>query len=208
MDIASLNLNIPYIIMSSIIRACLVAIAALVGVAYADAVTPLRETLDRKNISHDLASVNAWKPELPVIHPVSVSAESDIPEYISDMLSFASRYEGLRYRRGGKTPKGFDCSGFTSYVFGQFGLKLNASSAAQYTQGEKVEASDLRPGDLVFFSGRAVSKHRVGHVGMVTDVDADGTFKFIHSSNSQGITVTKSTEPYYSRRYIGARRVR
>lgn len=197
-----------YHIMSNIIRACLVAVAALVGVIYAGAVTPLRETLDRKNISHDLASVNTWKPELPVIHPVSASVESDTPEYISDMLSFASQYEGLRYRRGGKTPKGFDCSGFTSYVFSQFGLKLNASSAAQYTQGDKVENADLRPGDLVFFSGRSVSKHRVGHVGMVTDVNADGTFKFIHSSNSQGVTVSKSTEPYYSRRYIGARRVR
>ncbi len=87
-------------------------------------------------------------------------------------------------------------------------MKLNASSSSQYTQGEAVEDMDLLPGDLVFFSGRAVSKTRVGHVGLVTDVNPDGTFKFIHSSNSQGVTVSKSTEPYYSRRYIGARRVR
>lgn len=125
-----------------------------------------------------------------------------------ELVSFAKNYLGIRYRRGGKTPKGFDCSGFTSYVFRQFGMKLNASSSSQYTQGEAVEDMDLLPGDLVFFSGRAVSKTRVGHVGLVTDVNPDGTFKFIHSSNSQGVTVSKSTEPYYSRRYIGARRVR
>lgn len=183
----------------------------LVGAVCADAVTPLRQALGHENLSNDVASVNTWKPELPIIHPISSVAADETPEYISDMLSFASQYKGLRYRRGGKTPKGFDCSGFTSYVFSQFGMKLKASSAAQYTQGEKVDNADLQPGDLVFFSGRAVSKTRVGHVGhvgLVTDVNPDGTFRFIHSSNSQGIVVSDSTEPYYSRRYIGAKRVR
>lgn len=194
--------------MSNIIRVSLAVVMMLVGAVCADATTPLRETLGHKNISADFASINTWKPELPLIHPISNGDADEAPEYIADMLSFAGQYKGLRYRRGGKTPKGFDCSGFTSYVFRQFGMKLNASSSSQYTQGEAVEDMDLLPGDLVFFSGRAVSKTRVGHVGLVTDVNPDGTFKFIHSSNSQGVTVSKSTEPYYSRRYIGARRVR
>jgi cell wall-associated NlpC family hydrolase len=183
----------------------------LVGIANADAVTPMQHELDRKNMTNELSSVNVWTPELPLIRPAKETVaedNNDTPDYISDMLAFANKYKGLRYRHGGKTPQGFDCSGFTSYVFKQFGLKLASSSAAQYTQGEKVSHGDLQPGDLVFFSGRAASKSRVGHVGLVTDVNSDGTFKFIHSSNMSGIVISKSTEPYYSRRYIGARRVR
>lgn len=190
------------------LRVTFAAIVMLIGVICADAVTPLRQSLDRSHINGDIASINTWKPELPEIQPIGNMPANDAPEYIEDMLSFANKYIGLRYRRGGKTPKGFDCSGFTGYVFRQFGMDLKASSSAQYTQGDKVETGDLQPGDLVFFGGRAASKTRVGHVGMVTDVNPDGTFRFIHSSTSQGVIVSKSTEPYYSRRYIGARRVR
>lgn len=157
---------------------------------------------------NDLASINAWKPEMRIIHPVTDIVENDIPEYVGDMLSFARKFTGLRYRRGGKTPKGFDCSGFTGYVFRQFGINLHADSRSQYLQGEAVAEGAMQPGDLVFFSGRARSKTRVGHVGIVTSVDPDsGTFKFIHSATSSGIIESHSSEPYYNNRYIGARRV-
>jgi len=156
----------------------------------------------------DLALINAWKPEMKIIHPVPAIAGDDAPEYVDDLLSFARQFTGLRYRRGGKTPKGFDCSGFTGYVFRQFGVSLHADSRSQYLQGEAVADGLMRPGDLVFFSGRARSKTRVGHVGIVTSVDSDsGTFKFIHSAISSGVIESHSNEPYYRSRYIGVRRV-
>ncbi len=155
-----------------------------------------------------LAYINSWKPELPVLTPVEAIEEYKTPQMVLDMISHAKEFMGLRYRRGGKTPKGFDCSGFTGYIFKQFGISLKASSNSQYTQGTPVVTDDLRPGDLVFFNGRRAGTSRVGHVGMVVDVDAEaGTFKFIHSAISSGITISDSSEPYYSRRYIGARRV-
>lgn len=165
------------------------------------------------DISGDLASINHWKPEIPELMPAPVVAgamnvEEEIDlSYIPDMIEHASSFIGLRYRRGGKTPAGFDCSGFTGYIFRQFGINLNSNSASQYKQGEAVHDGDLQPGDLVFFNGRAVSRTRVGHVGIVVSVNDDGTFRFIHSAISSGITVSESTEPYYKRRYIGARRV-
>lgn len=160
------------------------------------------------DMSSDIASINIWKPEIPMLSPAKVAAEDELPEYIGDMLTFAHKFTGLRYRRGGKTPKGFDCSGFTSYVYRQFGISLNASSRSQYTQGTSIDTDNLRPGDLVFFGGRGGSRKIVGHVGIVASVNYDNcTFDFIHSACSSGITVSKSTEPYYSRRYIGARRV-
>lgn len=124
------------------------------------------------------------------------------------LVNYATSFIGLPYRRGGKTPKGFDCSGFTGYVFRTIGIRLGASSRDQYLQGEPVKTEELRPGDLVFFSGRAGGVSRVGHVGMVIDRDPDsGTVRFIHSTHRLGITVSRLDEPYYDRRYMGARRV-
>lgn len=134
-----------------------------------------------------------------------ISSETDA--LISDLLSEANSHLGKRYRSGAKGPKAFDCSGFSSYVFRQFGYSLGASSRDQYTQGESIEKENLRKGDLVFFTGRNSKSSRVGHVGIVISVDKEkGTFKFIHASTSQGIKID-SNDGYYSRRYIGARRV-
>ncbi|MDE5674832.1 MAG: C40 family peptidase [Muribaculaceae bacterium] len=134
-----------------------------------------------------------------------ISSETDA--LISDLLSEANSHLGKRYRSGAKGPKAFDCSGFSSYVFRQFGYSLGASSRDQYTQGESIEKENLRKGDLVFFTGRNSKSSRVGHVGIVVSVDKEkGTFKFIHASTSQGIKID-SNDGYYSRRYIGARRV-
>ena len=83
-------------------------------------------------------------------------------------------------------------------------LGLTRERVRQINDGDPVEKHNLRPGDLVFFNGRAVGK-RIGHVGIVTEVDsAEGKFKFIHASNSRGVTVSTSEEPYYKRRYVGA----
>lgn len=135
---------------------------------------------------------------------------SDLSKAITPhiLVNYASSFMGLPYRRGGKTPKGFDCSGFTGYVFKTVGIRLGASSRDQYRQGTPVEEKDLRMGDLVFFSGRAADLGRVGHVGMVIDRDPDsGIVRFIHSTHRLGITVSRLDEAYYSRRFIGARRI-
>ncbi|MGN0214361.1 MAG: C40 family peptidase [Muribaculaceae bacterium] len=127
-------------------------------------------------------------------------------EQIRQLLDYAATFKGTRYRRGSSSPKGFDCSGFTSYVFKKFGYELNRSSSTQVKNGTPVAKNELQPGDLVFFNGRAVGK-RIGHVGIVTDVNENGTFEFIHSSNTRGVVVSSSEEPYYKRRYVGANRV-
>ena len=127
----------------------------------------------------------------------------------AEIISYASVLLGKPYRSGGKTVKGFDCSGFTSHVFGQFGISLNPSSSAQYLQGEKIDIADARPGDLIFFSGRSSSTSRVGHVGMIVDVDSStGQVKFIHSASSGGVKYdTYPDGGYYTGRFIGTRRV-
>lgn len=141
------------------------------------------------------------------IDPVYGNLSKESIEMIGDLLDEAKSHSGLRYRRGGKSPAGFDCSGFTGYVYKQFGYKLNASSSAQYSDGVQVEKGDLRPGDLVFFTSPR-SKGGVGHVGIVVEADnEENTFRFIHSAVSGGIQIDNSTAPYYKKRYVGARRI-
>ncbi|MDE6859961.1 MAG: C40 family peptidase [Duncaniella sp.] len=132
-------------------------------------------------------------------------AESGI---VDKMAEYAAKFLGTRYRLGAAGPKAFDCSGFVGYVFKQFGITLNRSSRAQYSQGEKVDKQDIKPGDLMFFSSRSSGKGRVGHVAMVVDVNEDGTLTFIHASTKKGVTYQKFPDNgYYSRHFIGARRI-
>jgi LysM repeat protein len=123
-----------------------------------------------------------------------------------EIVNFGKQFLGVRYRFGGRTPSGFDCSGFTVYVFRQFGITLNATSSTQDTQFPTVyRQQDLRVGDLVFFEGRT-RNGRVGHVGIVTE-NRPNYFRFIHASVSRGVTVSRSTEQYWAVRYLRGGRV-
>ncbi len=127
---------------------------------------------------------------------------------LSDMIAYAKKFIGTRYVRGGKSPKGFDCSGFTSYVFRQFGYDLNSSSSSQYGQGEKISRDEVSAGDLLFFTGRNSRSGRVGHVAIAIDNNPEtGEITFIHAAISGGIRIDRISAPYYATRFIGARRV-
>ena len=128
-------------------------------------------------------------------------------ELAQQIIDYAARYLGRPYRHGAKGPSAFDCSGFTSYVFKEHGITLSPSSRTQATQGVRVDREDIRPGDLLFFGGRAAGK-TVGHVALAVDVADNGTITFIHASTSKGISYAKYPDGgYYSRRFLGARRV-
>jgi LysM repeat protein len=124
-----------------------------------------------------------------------------------EILTYSKKYLGKPYRYSGKGPNSFDCSGFTSYVFRNFGYKLNSSSSGQDRQFPTIaKKEDLVIGDLVFFEGRS-RNGRVGHVGIVTEIYPNNNFKFIHSSTTSGVIISSSTEPYYSSRYLRGGRV-
>ena len=109
-------------------------------------------------------------------------------------------YLGTRYRYGASGARGFDCSGFTSYIYRQHGISLPHNSAAQYRVGKPVSRSELRPGDLVFFRTRG---NRISHVGIYI-----GNGKFVHASSARGrVRVDTLTSGYYHQRYVGARRI-
>ena len=129
-------------------------------------------------------------------------------ELVDELLDYAKTFIGVPYLLGASGPERFDCSGFTSYVFREFGYYLPHNSQMQQRDSRPVESfSDLRKGDLVFFGARN-SIRNIGHVGIVVDVDLErGMFRFIHASTSNGVEIQRSTSPYFMMRYMGAGRV-
>lgn len=108
-------------------------------------------------------------------------------------------WKGVRYRLGGTSKKGIDCSSFVQRTFReQFGLELPRSTSQQRAIGKSVSRSNLRTGDLVLF--RAGSTGR--HVGIYI-----GNDQFVHASTSSGVMISSMNDPYWNKRYNEARRV-
>lgn len=151
---------------------------------------------------------NIEKADNPLPYTLLRTTEAPLPSDSGMLLVEMGReYLGTPYRYGGRTPKGFDCAGFALFLYHKLGHELPGWSGAQYKMGRAVEIDELRPGDLVFFGGRRKSKS-VGHTGIVVSADTvSKTFFFIHSSTSNGVIISRSTEEYYAQRYIGARRI-
>ncbi len=161
------------------------------------------QNLHPDDLPHRL-SPHAHVHHLPVFKPAEVG-DDRYEKFAFDIISTAKKYIGARYSRGAMGPNRFDCSGFTTYVYKLNNVRLNRSSRTQYTQGISVSRDNLQKGDLVFFSGSRRSKN-IGHVGIVTDVDGKN-FSFIHASSGTGVIISRSSEYYYSSRYVGARRI-
>lgn len=152
-----------------------------------------------KTVISDMVSKDVMARE----HIAGLSPESS--RLIDDLLEEGRSHLGKRYVHGAKGPNTFDCSGFTSYVYKQFGYNISPGSRIQYTQGTPVARNDLRKGDLVFFTSPRSGK-AVGHVGIVVSADNEtGKFKFIHAS-VRGVKIS-DFDGYYVPRYVGAKRI-
>jgi cell wall-associated NlpC family hydrolase len=118
------------------------------------------------------------------------------------LVGTALTLRGVPYRNGGSDPEGFDCSGFTQYVFAQHGILLPREVREQYSAGRPVAAREIRPGDLVFFTTTG-PRARASHVAI-----AIGGDEFVHAPSSTGVVrVERLSATYWSKRYVGTRRV-
>lgn len=115
------------------------------------------------------------------------------------VVAKAKSFIGYNYVYGGASPStGFDCSGFTSYIYKQFGVSLNRTAAGQYSNGTAVSRANLQPGDLVMFG-----KSGINHVGIYA-----GGGMIVHAANkSRGVTTDTINSGYYNNNYVGARRI-
>ena len=133
----------------------------------------------------------------------SVAVVGDDPntsEIGRQIVEFALQYQGYPYTWGGTSPStGFDCSGFTTYVYGHFGITLNRVACDQARNGVAVDISALQPGDLLCFYSSA---DYIGHVGIYI-----GNNRFIHSSTYTTGVIISELGGYYNTRGFIARRV-
>ena len=147
-------------------------------------------------------------PAVPVVSKVTSKKTrffEQVP-FVSDLIDFAKEHLSTRYRAGGTTTSGFDCSGFTRFCYNKFGLSLPHSSAAQGAVGEAVTKDEAQPGDLILFKGHSAAGSRIGHVGLITEVIGD-QIKFIHSAWNGGVRYDYLRASYYQQRFMGIRRV-
>jgi hypothetical protein len=114
------------------------------------------------------------------------------------IISTAKKYIGTPYVWGGTTPNGFDCSGFTQYVFKQHAIALPRTTYQQVNVGSYVPRNNLKQNDLVFFNTTGANTHMGIYIGLGS---------FIHASSSKGVTISNLNEAYYNKAYSTARRV-
>lgn len=118
-----------------------------------------------------------------------------------ELLETVDDWYGVRYRKGGNTKGGVDCSGFTLAVYSAvYGVTLPRISRDQYRMTRHISTTELQEGDLLFFDTRG--RGSISHVGVYL-----GNNKFIHASVSRGVMVSGMFEPYYLQRFVGAGRV-
>ena len=129
---------------------------------------------------------------VPTVAPTSSTREK--------IVNYAKQFLGRPYVYGSSGPKSFDCSGFTGYVFRQYGISLNRSAAGQASNGKTISRSDLLPGDLLLFH---TTRDGISHAGMYI-----GNGQFIHASSGGGkVMISPLNSGYYDSRLVAAKRV-
>ncbi|MBE6960682.1 MAG: NlpC/P60 family protein [Ruminococcaceae bacterium] len=133
-----------------------------------------------------------------VLPTVSTDAALELRNLIRDT---GKQYIGVPYVWGGSSPRGFDCSGFTQYVFRKAGYELHRSALQQLQNGVIISKEDLQCGDLIFFTGTVHSGSYASHIGIYI-----GNGQMIHAG-SRGIAVVNFGDAYYQKHFLCARRV-
>lgn len=141
-----------------------------------------------------------------------VSSPKDIEELSLEnmskaefLIAKASQHIGTRYRGGGTTSAGFDCSGLMFSTFKHIDMTLPRSSSSMAVgAGYKIDRSQAQKGDLIFFTTNG--RGSINHVGMITEINGD-EIKFIHSTIQAGVVISSTEEPYYKKRFIQINRV-
>lgn len=150
-----------------------------------------------------LGACAQWPEAVPVVSEPPVGTVLPVPGQngVGDAIAkLVEQQLGVPYLYGGHTPQGFDCSGLVYYVYGQVGIPLPRTAEAQFAHLPRVERSDLKPGDLVFF--RSESSQSGMHVGIYV-----GSHWFVHASESgKPVAGARLDSDYWTGRYLGAAR--
>lgn len=143
------------------------------------------------------------------VAPIDISIKKDIPLTTelkaNRIVDYAFAFDGVRYKRGGTTKEGMDCSGLVVTTFDSENISLPRVSRDIALTGNSIDLNQVSKGDLLFFATHKNSR-TISHVGIVTTA-RDGFVEFIHASTSNGVIVSNLAEKYWYYAFIKARRV-
>lgn len=143
--------------------------------------------------------------ELPDFYDLSDEAVEDLGEETYSIIDHALQFLGTKYKYGGTSPQGMDCSGLVYTCFLENNIELPRSSRDMALLGEQLELPDVRTGDLLFFITDR-RKKTINHVGLVVELNEEQIF-FIHSSTSRGVIISALDETYWRDHFVMARRI-
>ncbi len=135
---------------------------------------------------------------------ISRTSKNPNARKIKSIVSYAKSFNGTRYKFGGTTKRGMDCSGLVYTSFKKENVILPRTSKTMATQGKAISLKKVGVGDLLFFKTNK-RKNVISHVGLV--VETRGAIKFIHASTSKGVVISSLDENYWNKAFAWARRV-
>ena len=134
-----------------------------------------------------------------------IISNRDVNELADKVVDYAKQFNGVKYRYGGSTKKGMDCSGLITSSFGSENIMLPRTTADLSVTGNWIDLKEVQKGDLLFFATKKNSR-KVNHVAIVTE-SRTGYVEFIHSTTSAGVIVSNLAERYWYFAFVQARRV-
>jgi cell wall-associated NlpC family hydrolase len=147
--------------------------------------------------------LNRGENNLSLTQPVS----GPIMTKTDSLIEFALTFQGIPYKWGGTSPAtGFDCSGFSRYVFNHFFIDLPRTAASQYHAGQKLKLNEVKKGDLLFFRGINTPEQGIGHVGIVIS-DTLANPLYIHASTGSGVRIDSLYKSDFKEQFLGAARI-
>lgn len=125
-------------------------------------------------------------------------------QLVDHLIENATDNIGVKYKAGGTTKSGFDCSGLVFTSFEAEDIKLPRSSFEQAKIGKIIKFNDAKKGDLIFF--KTNKSKQINHVGLIVEIRPD-EIKFVHSSTSKGVIISSTKEPYYKNSFEQINRI-
>lgn len=136
---------------------------------------------------------------------IKVNTTGKASKEAETIVQYAKKFNGTRYKYGGTTKRGMDCSGLVYSTFNDNNISVPRTTTDLKTFGDWVDLKEVNVGDLVFFATKKNSRE-VNHVGIVTNV-RPGNVEFIHASSSRGVIVSSLAEKYWYFAFVQARRI-
>ena len=156
-------------------------------------------------IASSCKSKKSYSSKKKQTHTVEVNTTAEPSEEAERIVKYAKTFDGTRYKYGGTTKRGMDCSGLIHTSFKEHNIDLPRTTATLQGTGSWIDLKEVNVGDLLFFSTKKNSR-KVNHVGIVTTVRT-GNIEFIHASSSRGVMVSSLAEKYWYFAFVQARRV-